>query len=80
MTLTPLRLPKLPRGAGSGTVLKHLTAEDIVDKWNKSAWATKRAAVEKRKSLNDFERLKTFVARKGRRDLVRKSVKAAKKA
>ncbi|KAF9652382.1 hypothetical protein BDM02DRAFT_3266443 [Thelephora ganbajun] len=80
LTLTPFRLPKLPRGAGSGTVLKQLTSEGIVEKWNKSTWATKRTAIEKRKSLNDFERFKTFVAKKSRRDVVRKSVKAAKKA
>ena len=80
LTLTPFRLPKLPRGAGSGTVLKQLTNEGIVEKWNKSTWATKRAAIEKRKSLSDFERFKTFVAKKSRRDVVRKSVKAAKKA
>lgn len=80
LTLTPFRLQKLPRGAGSGTVLKYLTSEGIVEKWNKSAWATKRAAIEKRNSLNDFERFKTFVAKKGRRDVVRKGIKAAKKA
>lgn len=80
LTLTSFRLPKLPRGATSGTVLKQLTSAGIVEKWNKSAWASKRAATEKRKSLNDFERFKTFVAKKGRRDVVRKSVKAAKKA
>ena len=80
LTLTPFRLSKLPRGAGSGVVLKQLTSEGIVEKWNKSTWATKRAAVEKRKSLNDFERFKTMVGKKTRRDVVRKSVKAAKKA
>lgn len=78
LTLTQFRLPKLPRGAGSGAISKQLTAEDIVEKWNKAPWATKRAAVEKRKSLNDFERFKTFVAKKGRRDVVRKAIKAAK--
>ncbi|KAF9788572.1 ribosomal protein L14-domain-containing protein [Thelephora terrestris] len=80
LTLTPFRLSKLPRGAGSGVVLKQLTSEGILEKWNKSAWATKRTAIEKRRSLNDFERFKTFVAKKGRRDVVRKSVKVAKKA
>lgn len=79
LTLTPFRLKKLPRGTGTGTVLKHLTSEGIVDKWNKSPWATKRAAVEKRNSLNDFERFKVLVSKKGRRDVVRKSIKAAKK-
>jgi len=80
LTLTPFRLPKLPRAAGSGTVLKQLEAEKIVEQWNKSTWATKRVAIEQRKSLSDFERFKTFVAKKARRDVVRKGVRAAKKA
>jgi large subunit ribosomal protein L14e len=57
-----------------------MISDGIVEKWNESAWATKRAATEKRKSLNDFERFKTFVTKKGRRDVVRKSIKGAKKA
>jgi large subunit ribosomal protein L14e len=80
MTLTQFRLEKLPRGGRTGTVQKHMTTGGIVEKWNKSKWATKRAAVEKRRSLNDFERFKTLVAKKARRDVVRKSVKGAKKA
>ena len=57
-----------------------MSSEGIVEKWSKSTWATKRAAIEKRKSLSDFERFKTFVSKKARRDIVRKGVKAGKKA
>ena len=80
LTLTPIRLSKLPRAAGSGTLKKQLEAEHIVEKWNKSAFAQKRAAVEARRQLNDFGRFKVMLAKKQRTDRVRKSLHAAKKA
>ena len=80
LTLTPLRLTKLTRGAGAGVVKKQLEAEGIVEKWNKSAFAQKRAAVEARRQLNDFGRFKVMLAKKQRTDRVRKSLHAAKKA
>jgi large subunit ribosomal protein L14e len=80
LTLTPLRLTKLPLAAGSGTVKKQVEAEAIVEKWEKSTFAKKRAAMEARRQLNDFGRFKAMVAKKQRTDRVRKSLRAAKKA
>jgi large subunit ribosomal protein L14e len=80
LTLTPLSLTKLPRAAGSGIVKKHLEKEAVVEKWNKSSWAQKRAAVEKRRSLNDFARFSVMLAKKQRTDVVRKAVFKANKA
>lgn len=80
MTLTPLHLTKLPRAAGTGAVKKHIEAEAIVEKWQKSSWAQKRAAIEKRRTLNDFGRFKVMLAKKARTDRVRKALHAAKKA
>ncbi|KAJ7352453.1 60S ribosomal protein L14 [Mycena albidolilacea] len=80
LTLTPLTLTKLPRAAGSGVIKKHLEKEATVEKWDKSSWAQKRAAVEKRRSLNDFGRFGVMLAKKARRDVVRKSVFKAKKS
>lgn len=80
LSLTPLCLTKLPRAAGSGVVKKQVEAEAIVEKWEKSAWAQKRAAVNKRRSLTDFQRFVVMVAKKRRSDSVHKSVHAAKKA
>ncbi|KAH8089904.1 60S ribosomal protein L14 [Cristinia sonorae] len=80
LTLTPLKLTKLPRAAGSGVVKKQIEAEQIVEKWNKSSWAQKRAAVAKRRSLTDFERFTVMLAKKARSDRVHKGVKAAGKA
>jgi len=78
LTLTPIALTKLPRAASSGVIKKQLEKEAIVEKWDKSAWAQKRAHVEKRKSLNDFGRFGVMLAKKARRDRVRRSL--AKKA
>ncbi|KAJ7039579.1 60S ribosomal protein L14 [Mycena alexandri] len=80
LTLTPLTLTKLPRGAGSGVIKKHLEKEATVEKWDKSSWAQKRAATEKRRSLNDFGRFGVMLAKKARRDVVRKSVFKTKKS
>jgi len=77
LTLTPLVLTKLPRAAGTGVIRKQLEKEGTIEKWNKSSWAQKRAAIEKRRSLNDFERFCVMIAKKARRDTVRKSLKAA---
>ncbi|KAF9460258.1 ribosomal protein L14-domain-containing protein, partial [Collybia nuda] len=74
LTLTPLSLTKLPRAAGTGVVKKHIEKEAIVEKWDKSSWAQKRAATEKRRSLNDFGRFGVMLAKKARRDVVRKAV------
>ncbi|TCD71027.1 hypothetical protein EIP91_000526 [Steccherinum ochraceum] len=80
LTLTPFKLTKLPRAAGSGVVKKQVEAEAIVEKWEKSSWAQKRAAIAKRRSLTDFERFTVMLAKKARSDRVHKSVKAAGKA
>lgn len=80
LTLTPIAVSKLPRGASSGIVKKYLEKEGTVEKWDKSSWAQKRANVQKRRNLNDFGRFEVMVAKKARRDGIRKVVKKAGKA
>lgn len=81
LTLTPLVVSKLPRAAGTGVVRKRVEADDIVAKWEKSAWAKKLEARKRRRSLNDFDRFSVMLLKKQRRDLVRKATAtAAKKA
>ncbi|OBZ77532.1 60S ribosomal protein L14 [Grifola frondosa] len=77
LSLTPFVLKSLPRAAGSGVIRKQLEKEATVEKWQKSSWAQKRAAIAKRRSLNDFERFAVMLAKKARRDQVRKSVAKA---
>ncbi|CAA7257448.1 unnamed protein product [Cyclocybe aegerita] len=78
LTLTPLKIVGLPRGAGSGPLKKQLEKQAIVEKWSKSGWAQKLVAVEKRRSLNDFDRFKVMLAKKQRRDIVRKALGKSK--
>ncbi|TFY66793.1 hypothetical protein EVG20_g4299 [Dentipellis fragilis] len=80
LTLTPLTVKALPRGARSGIVKKYLEKEGTLQKWESSSWAKRRAAIEKRRSLNDFQRFEVMLLKKQRRDRVRKTVKVAGKA
>ncbi|KAF7317035.1 60S ribosomal protein [Mycena chlorophos] len=80
LTLTSLALTKLPRAAGSGVIKKQLEKEALVEKWDKSSWAQKRVAQEKRRALNDFGRFGVQLAKKARRDGVRKALHKAKAA
>lgn len=80
LALTPLALTKLPRSASSGVIKKQLEKEGTVEKWEKSAWAQKRANVEKRRALNDFERFGIMIAKKARRDGFRKALSKTKNA
>ena len=73
-------MAKLPRAAGSGIVKKYLEKESIVEKWNKASWAQKRAAVERRRSLDDFASFNVMLAKKQRVDVVQKTLAKAKKA
>ncbi|KAI0674914.1 60S ribosomal protein L14 [Trametes maxima] len=77
LTLTPFVLASLPRAAGTGVIRKQLEKEGTVEKWNKSSWAQKREAVSKRRSLTDFERFTVMLAKKVRRDQVRKTLAKA---
>jgi len=78
LTLTPLCVTSLPRAAGSGVVKKFLEKQEVEKKWSESAWAKKIATVQKRRSLNDFERFEIMIAKKQRRDSIRKSIVKAK--
>lgn len=69
LTLTPYVI-KFPRGAGTTKVKKTFEESGVVEKWEKSAWAQKRASSEKRKNLTDFERFQVMLLKKQRRRIV----------
>jgi len=75
LVLTPLKVTGLPFGARTGAVRKVAEKEAILEKWEKTTWAQKRAAIEKRRSLNDFGRFHVMLLKKQRRDAVRKTVR-----
>ena len=64
LSLTPIVIPKLPRGTGVGFVAKKWEEHKVQQKFDESAWAKKRAALHKRRALNDFERFKVMKLRK----------------
>lgn len=63
-TLTPFTIPKLPRAAGTGPVKKLWEKEEIDEKWEQSSWAKKKAQMDRRKNLTDFERFKVMRLKK----------------
>lgn len=62
--MTPIVIPKLPRASGVGHVAKKWEEHKVQQKFDESAWAKKRAAMQKRRGLNDFERFKVMKMRK----------------
>jgi len=78
LTLTSLVVPDLPRAAGTVTVKKYIEKAGVDEKWANTSWAKKRALVERRKKLTDFERFTVMLEKRKRRETVRKSL--AKKA
>ncbi len=64
ISLTSILASKLPRNATQKSVKKAWAEQNLLAKWNETAWAKKLAAKEKRASLGDFERFKVMVAQK----------------
>ena len=62
--LTPIVLPKLPRGIRSGPLAKQWEKEEVEAKWAQGTWAKSRAQKDKRQNLSDFERFKAMRLRK----------------
>ncbi|ORX33986.1 ribosomal protein L14-domain-containing protein [Kockovaella imperatae] len=80
LILTPYTLAKLPRGAGTGAIKKAFEKAGVSEKWEQSGWAKKLHARQSRKNANDFERFQIQLAKRSRRDLVRKAYVKEKKA
>ncbi|SCV67519.1 BQ2448_5130 [Microbotryum intermedium] len=70
LVLTPFVLKKLPRAAGTATVKKVFEASGVLAKWEQSAWAQKRKAIEARRNTTDFDRFEIMLLKKQRRRLV----------
>ncbi|GAB7352597.1 hypothetical protein MBLNU459_g2977t2 [Dothideomycetes sp. NU459] len=78
VSLTPIVISKLPRGAGNAAVKAAWEKAGVEKSWDSSAWAKNRERSVKRKQLTDFERFKVMRLRKQARFEVRKSVAAAR--
>ncbi|ORZ08961.1 ribosomal protein L14-domain-containing protein [Absidia repens] len=79
LTLTPLVVNGLPRGAGQKVVKKYLAKTDAIAKWDKTAWAQKIATRKTRAALSDFDRFKVQKMKAQRRFALGSAVAQAKK-
>ncbi|KAG0173609.1 hypothetical protein DFQ28_008249 [Apophysomyces sp. BC1034] len=80
MTLTPLVVKGLPRGAGQKVVKKYLEKNATLAAWNKTHWAQKIARREVRTNLSDFDRFKLQKLKNKRRFIAGSVVAKAKKS
>ncbi|CDJ30603.1 60S ribosomal protein L14, putative [Eimeria mitis] len=77
VALTDMRL-KIPHGVRSVTLRKALEKDDVIKKFNETAWGKRRIAKQRRAALTDFERFKLMVARKQRAQAVRSKLSKRK--
>lgn len=78
VSLTPIVIKKLPRAAGTAALKKQWEESKVEATWSESAFAQKRAKLQRRRTLTDFERFKVMRLRKQARFEVRKSAAVAK--
>ncbi|KAF0447604.1 putative 60S ribosomal protein L14e [Gigaspora margarita] len=80
LTLTDLVIKDFPRGGRSNIVRKYFEKEDILEKWNQTAWAKKLENRKKKAALTDFDRFKLLKLKKQRRRIVQVEVACLKKS
>ncbi|KAK9376209.1 60S ribosomal protein eL14 [Lipomyces chichibuensis] len=78
-TLTPIVIPKLTRGARTGTTAKKWAEAGVDEKWAKSSWAQKINSRALRRENTDFGRFEVLLLKKQRRYKVKKALAKAKK-
>ena len=62
-TLTQLKI-KIPRSARSKIIEKYITEQNLIENWNKTAWAKKLLVRKVRSELSDFDRFKMMIIKK----------------
>ncbi|KAJ1828694.1 hypothetical protein IWW55_006316, partial [Coemansia sp. RSA 2706] len=79
VVLTDIVVKRLPRGVRSATLAKFLEKEQVVEAWQKTAWAQKLEARKRRAAMSDFDRFKLMRLRKQQRAVVDRQVALLKK-
>ncbi|KAJ2665517.1 hypothetical protein IW148_001638 [Coemansia sp. RSA 1199] len=79
VVLTDLVVKRLPRSVGTKALAKFLEKEQVVEAWQKTAWAKKLEARSRRAAMSDFERFKVMRLRKQQRSIVERQVALLKK-
>ena len=76
LSLTKIHI-MIPHSCSRAVFKKEFEKENVMEKWNKTAWAAKLAVREKRANMNDFERFQVMLARKKVNSAVRRNLGAA---
>ncbi|TPX34229.1 hypothetical protein SmJEL517_g03087 [Synchytrium microbalum] len=79
LTLTPIKLDKVPRAAGETVLKAIIEKQDLVGKWSNTAWAKRLEKRKVRATLSDFDRFKVMLAKKQKRSIIGKELAKAKK-
>lgn len=66
LSLTDIKLPLAGRNPRQKQLTKLFDEADVMNKWEATSWAKKRAAKLRRANLTDFERFQVMVLRKQR--------------
>ncbi|PIA18011.1 putative ribosomal protein [Coemansia reversa NRRL 1564] len=77
--LTDIVVKRLPRTIGSKALAKFLEKEQVVEAWQKTAWAKKLDARKRRSNLSDFDRFKLMRLKKQQRNVVDRQVALLRK-
>ncbi|KAJ2881604.1 hypothetical protein H4R27_003983, partial [Coemansia aciculifera] len=70
VVLTDIVVKCLPRTIGTKALAKFLEKEQVVEAWQKTAWAQKLEARKRRANMSDFDRFKLMRLKKQQRDIV----------
>jgi large subunit ribosomal protein L14e len=70
---------KISHSGSKASVVKALAQDDVVAKFNATAWAHKLRTRARRSELTDFDRFKVLLLRKQKRAIVGKEANALKK-
>merc|ERR1719161_1148203 len=68
----------IPRAAREKTLKLAMDKDEIMKKWEETAWAKKLKAKKARSEMNDFDRFKLMVAKKKRSAAVKATLKKKK--
>ncbi|KAJ1934597.1 hypothetical protein GGF37_006304, partial [Kickxella alabastrina] len=79
VVLTDIVVKRLPRTIGSKALAKFLEKEQVVEAWQKSAWAQKIESRKRRANMSDFDRFKLMRLKKQQRAIVDRQVALIKK-
>ncbi|KAJ2083034.1 hypothetical protein H4R24_001150 [Coemansia sp. RSA 988] len=77
--LTDIVVKRLPRTVGTKALAKFLEKEQVVEAWQKTAWAKKLDARKRRSNLSDFDRFKLMRLKKQQRNVVDRQIALLRK-